>query len=108
MNIQISIPDKRITDLLHGHGGSYSPWMHKLKGKWNERAGATVVFDKNSDEEGGGTGKGVYNRLDVMRGLAILAKESPKHLCQFLEGDDDDLSFDCAWQCIIFGRLVYA
>lgn len=102
MNITVRIIDKRITELLHGHGGSVSPWMQELYGQWNHRTGATVKY---GDQR---TWIRCVGRADVERGLAIMARKCPNRWGDFMRGDDDDLAFDAAWQCILFGKLVYA
>lgn len=108
MQITIQITDKRITDLLHGHGGSYSQWLHELSGSWNKPAGAKVKFDREQDEEGSGKGHKVIRAAAVKRGLAIMAQSEPYQFSQFLEENDDDITFDTALQCIIFGKTIYA
>lgn len=107
MRVTIEIDDKRVSDLLHGHAGGYSPWMHELSGEWN-KGGAKVRFDREQDDEGAGKGKMNVGRLLVRRGLTIMAKECPNRWADFMGRNDDDLAFDCAWQCIIFGKVVYA
>lgn len=108
MKIILEIKDQRITDLLHGHGGGSSPWLHALSGKWDSAKGAKVKYDLLEGEEGDGKGRMVISSLDVMRGLAVMAKEEPYQFSQFLEENDDEITFDTALQCIIFGKCVYA
>lgn len=106
MRITLNITDKRITDLLHGHGGSYSPWLHEVSGKWNGPKGATVRYDAENGEEGSGKGKMLMTRAKVRRGMEVFSRLPS--FGDFMTENDDDLTFDCAMQCIIFGKLVYA
>lgn len=106
MKFTIDISDKRITDLLHGHGGHYSPWLHELSGKWNSKAGAKAKFDREQDDEGSNKGSLTIRSGQVKRGMAIFAMLPS--FGDFICENDDDLTFDCAMQCIIFGKLVYA
>ena len=109
MKITLNIPDKRITDLIHGHGGSVSGWLHKLTGNClRGQAGCYVQFDLEEKDEGNGDGKMRFGRKRIREGLTIMAQESPYQFGQFLSGDDDDVTFDTALQCIIFKKMVYA
>lgn len=108
MNITLEISDKRITDLLHGHGGGSSPWLHELSGKWDSKGGAKVRFDREEDNEGDGKGRARITRAKVKKGLAVMATQEPYQFSQFLEENDDEICFDTALQCIIFGKCVYA
>ena len=74
MKIALNITDKRITDLLHGHGGSYSPWLHEMSGQWNGRKGMSVRYDTERGEEGDGKGRMVITREKVRRGMEIFAR----------------------------------
>lgn len=105
--ISISVDDKRITDLLHGHGGGSSPWIQELTGTWNSKNGARVKFDREQDDEGDGKGRKTVRRAQVEKGLALFAKLAPNHFADWLTENDDEIAFDCAWQAIIFGKLVY-
>lgn len=102
MELKIRIPDKRINDLLHGHGGSASLWLHSLDGDLPDKV-ATVRFNR----ENGGCGEKIVERSDVENGLAIMCAECPYQFGEFLDDNDDDITFDTAWQFIIFGKLVY-
>ena len=108
MIIQLPIENKRITDLLHGHGGSMSPWLHEVNGEWHGAGDCCVRFDREEDEEGDGKGHKTVKEDQVKFGLALMAQNSPHQFGQFLNGNDDDVTFDTAWQYIIFGKLVYA
>ncbi len=108
MKITIEIKDSRISELLHGHGGSISPWLGSVSGSWNSGNGAQVKYDREHDAEGDLTGRKATGRDAVLRGLTKMATGSPYQFSQFLEENDDDITFDVAWQYIIFGKLVYA
>lgn len=108
MKITLNIPDQRVTDLLHGHGGGSSPWLHELVGKWTDKNGFRVKYDREQDEEGDGKGRMRIGRRKVTKGLAIMAEKEPYQFSQFLEENDDEIAFDTALQCIIFGKCVYA
>ena len=107
MRITLDISDRRITDLLHGHSGNHSPWMRGLSGKWDGKRGATVRFDREEDNEGDGKGVKTIRRPHVLQGLRIMAMTCPNRFADFLEESDDDLAFDVAWQCILFGKIIY-
>jgi hypothetical protein len=107
MKICFHIKDKRVTDLLHGHGGRYSPWLHELSGKWTDPKGFRIHYDREHDAEGAGTGRGRIGRRKVMRGLTLMALGSPTQFCEFLTENDDDVTFDTALQYIVFGKLIY-
>lgn len=108
MKITLEIKEQRITDLLHGHCGSYSPWLHSASGKWNSTKGFKVKFDREEDEEGSGNGFKTITAKDVAKGLSLMAVDLPNHWEQFMTEDDDDITFDSIMQYIIFGKLVYA
>lgn len=108
MKITLNITDTRITDLLHGHGGGSSPWLHELTGAWNKKRGFRVKYDREQDEEGSNKGRKLIGKRAVARGLAIMAAQEPYRFSQFLEENDDEICFDTALQCIIFGKCVYA
>lgn len=104
MIITLNIPDKRIHDLLHGHGGQYSPWLQELTGDVIADGFFQAVYDLETE----GVGHRNFNRDDVMKGLSLMAIESPTQFGQFLEGDDDDITFDVALQFVIFGKVVFS
>lgn len=108
MKITLEISAKRITDLLHGHGGSYSPWLHEASGKWNSPKGFKVKYDLEAGEEGDGKGRKIIRPSHVAKGLSLMATDLPNHWEQFMTEDDDDITFDSVMQYIIFGKLVYA
>lgn len=108
MFISTTLTDKRIADLLHGHQGGMSPWLHSLTGNLIQDGRIGVHFDKEDDEEGDGKGKLVITREEVQKGLTLMAQNSPNQWAQFMTENDDDITFDTAIQYIIFGKLVYA
>ena len=108
MQITLIVDDKRVSDLIHGHQGGYSPWLHELSGKWNTPHGATVKYDLEEEDEGNANGEMTFGRPDVERGLALMALDLPNHWEQFMTENDDDITFDSIMQYIIFGKLVYA
>lgn len=105
--MMLEFDEGRITDLLHGHGGSHSPWMRSLKGGWSSKRGAVVTFDKE-DESDEKPGKMRVGREEVRRGLAVFAKVYPHSFAMWLEENDDDLSFDAVWQSIVYGKEVWS
>lgn len=106
LGIMLEFKEERISDLLHGHGGSYSPWMHNLTGKWNTKRGARIRFDLE-DESATRHGKMFVGREEVRRGLAIFAVTYPHAFALWLEENDDDQTFDAVWQCIVYGKEVW-
>lgn len=107
MKLAIEISDKRISDLLHGHGGGYSPWIQELSGKWNSASGAKIKYDLESDNEGDGKGRKTIRKNDVQKGIALFVIGAPEQFADFIVENDDDICFDSAWQFIIFGKLIY-
>lgn len=107
MKITLSVNDKRVTDLLHGHGGGSSPWLHELAGKWTDGRGFRVKFDREEDDEGDGKGRMRVGRRKVQRGLSLMAQKSPYQWGQFMDENDDEITFDTALQYIVFGKLIY-
>lgn len=111
MQITIELADSRINDLLHGHGGSYSPWLHSLEGNLGKDGFFTVTYDLETDDEGDGNGDKKIWPSDVIKGLSLMAadtKEGGAHqFSEFMAENDDDITFDTALQFIIFGKLIY-
>lgn len=103
--ITIAVTDLRIADLLFGHQALYSPWLHSITGTLGD--GVHAHFDKESDEEGAGTGQQRFDYAAIQKGLASMAVTDPKHFADFMAENDDALTFDVAWQHIIFGKTIY-
>lgn len=106
MNITLSIPQQRIADLLFGHQGSVSSWLHSISG--DSLNGVHVHYDTEEDQEGVGSGRKWIDYAAIQKGLAAMALANPNSFGAFLREDDDDIDFDVAWQCIIFGKTIYA
>lgn len=104
--LSLSIDDKRVSDLLTAHAGRSSDWLHAAAGDIEQ--GFNVKFDRESEPEGAGNGLKFVGREEIIRGLQLMALEAPLSFAQWLTEDDDDNTFDCAWQFIVFGKLVYA
>ncbi len=107
MKITIDVSDERLNSLLHGHGGEDSPWLHELSGNLIKDGQFFVHFDQEDDEEGAGTGKRTITREDVQHGLALMAQYAPYQWGEFMQENDDTVTFDVALQFIIFGREIY-
>ncbi len=105
MNITVTIPDNRIADLLFGHQALYSSWLHSITGTLGD--GVHAHFDKETDEEGAGTGQQRFDYAAIQTGIASMVEKDPKHFADFMAEDDDALTFDVAWQHIIFGKTIY-
>lgn len=104
MKVVIEITDELVESLLYDHGTD--SWMHDATGDWRTK-GIVCVFDKESDDEGDGTGRTTLKRDDVERGLAVMAKESPNQFGQLLDDNADRVTADTFYQCMIFGKLIY-
>lgn len=86
-----------------------SPWLNEITNKGSKSKPLyRVKFDREEDEEGGTTGLLLVNTNKIKEGLECMASINPYQFSQWLNCDDDDVTFDVAWQCIIFGKLVYA
>jgi len=66
-----------------------------------------LVYDREEDEEGAAQGQRRLNPADFIRGLAVLAKESPYKLGEFLHDNEDGPCADCWLQCVVFGKVIY-
>lgn len=105
MNLTVTISDKRVSELLFGHTGSVSDWLHSLNGDLAD--GALAHFDKEDDDEGAGSGKVRFDYAAMAKGLSVMAETEPYQFGQFIAENDDDVTFDTAWQCIIYGKTIY-
>lgn len=108
MKVSIEISDKRIHDLIHGHGLTYSySWWDEISGNALSKKGAKVVFTRESDEEGEFGGKRLIKAHAVRNGLELMARLSSEAWADFMAENDDMETCDTAWQYIVFGKLVY-
>ena len=107
MQISVTIIDENILDLFTGHGGSYSSWLHEFEQLGMGTGRYRAVYDLEEGEEGDAGGFNTFNPDDIAKGLGIMAQESPRQFGQFLAGDADDLTFDIALQCVVFGKVIY-
>lgn len=111
MQLTITITDQRVTELLFGHLGRVSDWLHSVVGGADVNdtmSPVKVVYDLEKDAEGASNGLLDIGYSDIAQGLARMAETEAPHFGAFLEGNDDDITFDVAWQCIIFGKTIYA
>lgn len=108
MKFHLEISDVRITDLLHGHGGSYSmSWLDEISGQWIDGS-CTVRFLREDQDEGDEPkGRKRIGSATVRKAMALFAKNSPRHFGDFLEENDDDITFDVFAQYCIFGKVIY-
>ena len=107
MNISVTILDENILDLFTGHGGSYSSWLHEFEQLGMGTGRYRAVYDLEDGAEGDAGGFNTFGPDDIAKGLGIMAQESPRQFGQFLAGDADDLTFDIALQCVVFGKVIY-
>ena len=99
MNISVTISDQAVQDLFTGHGGEYaSAWLAFIEeiGEGRYRVGYGTILSKMT-----------FGPDEIAKGLGIMAQESPRQFGQFLAGDADDLTFDIALQCVVFGEVIY-
>jgi hypothetical protein len=107
MQILVTILDENILDLFTGHGGSYSSWLHEFEQLGMGTGRYRAVYDLEEGEEGDAGGFNTFGPDDIAKGLGIMAQESPRQFGQFLAGDADDLTFDIALQCVVFGEVIF-
>ena len=105
MRIHLDVDDKRVSDLLTGHAGRMSDWLESATGNTDD--GFFVRYDREADEEGTFKGARHISHAGIAEGLATMAKVAPLAFGAWLAESDDDLTFDVAWQCIIFGKVIY-
>lgn len=106
MNVTIEFKDEDVDRLLTQHAGHYSDWIHTINGTLLD--GFEIIYDKEGEPEGMGNGKMKVDMPEIAKGLAIMAREATHSFAEWCLENDDDISFDSAWQCIVFGKLVYA
>lgn len=108
MKLALEISDKRIHDLIHGHGLTYNySWWDEISGNALSAKGAKVVFTTEKDEEGEFSGKRTIKARAVRTGLELMARLAPEAWADFMAENDDMNTCDTAWQFIIFGKMVY-
>lgn len=105
MKIAVSIPDAKIDQLLD-HAARDWLNLRDATGDW-KRGTLRVKFDKAEGEEGDMKGRKTIGRQAVQKGIAAMFNEAPWALAAWLEGNDDMETCDAAYQCIIFGKLIY-
>lgn len=106
MNITIALDDKRVFDLLTSHAGRVSDWLHSVTMP-NLKDGGHAHYDTKTDKEGEGTGRKHVTYDQIGAGLAKMAVGNPYQFGQFMTENDDDATFDVAWQFILLGEEVY-
>lgn len=108
MKITIQVADQRINDLIHGHQGRDSYWLHELRGNLFKDGKFTVEYDRANDAEGSNKGRKTITPRMVHKGLSLMAASRGHAWAQFMGENDDDVTFYIAMQYIIFGKEVYA
>lgn len=111
MKFLIEVSDQRINDLLFGHMGRYSSWLQEVRfAGTDDRLRVAVTYDREDDDEGTFSGHKVLLYVDLCAGIQKFANDSEyaHQWAQFLNEDDDDITFDVAWQFIIFGKVIYS
>jgi len=105
-SIATDLTREQIERLLFGHGGSISAsWMHELTPHHAPKPiGATVTYTP----EIGARRTKTYDLAAIVTGLTLMAQKEPRAWAQFMTENDDDATFDYAWQFIIFGKEVYS
>jgi hypothetical protein len=104
MKISVTISDQAVLDLFTGHGGEYaSAWLAFIE----EIGEGRYRIEYDPEAENSFLSKMTFGPDDIAKGLGIMAQESPRQFGQFLAGDADDLTFDIALQCVIFGKVIY-
>lgn len=112
MKFLIEVSDQRINDLLFGHMGRYSPWLQEVRGEYNgpKETAIAVTYDREDDDEGTFSGNKTLLYVDICAGIQKFANDSDyaHEWSYFIKEDDDDITFDVAWQFIIFGKVIYS
>jgi len=105
MQISVTILDENILDLFTGHGGVYaSEWLKSIEELDNGLY--RVIYDEE-EQDFRFSGDMTFGPDDIAKGLGIMAEESPRQFGQVLSGHADDLTFDIALQCVVFGKVIY-
>jgi hypothetical protein len=111
--------------------GGYSPWIHKVervKGDYDPSANLVwwgqdglvkdqdgclksftikLVYDREEDAEGDGTGETTLFPRKIADGLATLSKAAPACFTRIITEEGDALDADAFMQCCVFGKIVY-
>lgn len=67
--------------------------------------GTMTLFVENDRDDGKDA---IVLDLEAMkRGLAVMAKQEPKHFGDFMQENDDATTADVFMQCCAFGKVVY-
>lgn len=65
--------------------------------------GGALHIEDNED----GKEKGVLNIIAIKKGLALMAKEQPKHFAEIVNENDDADTADVFLQLCVFGKLIF-
>lgn len=125
MDISISIPAKRIADIMTTaiESGYSTYWCAGvfIKGTWARKTTSTQwwyaspeVFDGSftievheRDENSGKITKHLLNADDVAKGFAIWARKAGSAFGEFLADNEDGPCADTWLQCIALGEVRY-
>lgn len=127
VTVALSIPLKRIADLLcAGFEGGINYWAvigarvqtpearnflfeegRVYVSELPLSPGCSVQLGVNGDTTASQPKCKPLNLETVEQGLAIMAKEYPRHFADFLGGGDDAETGDVFIQCCVFGELIF-
>lgn len=105
MKIELEFADEDVDRLLSHAAYSWID-LRNSTGDWRTD-NLEVRFGQYEDPEDELNGFVVITREAVAKGLAAMDKEAPYQFGQWLRGDDDIVTCDAAYQCIIFGKVIY-
>lgn len=107
MQITVKINEKRLDQLLSGHGGSMSTsWLREWivdRAPNGDVSKITARWLAENDTEASGE----FKLGKIHNGISRFVQDHPKHFADFMGENDDDVTFDVAAQCIVFGKIVY-
>lgn len=118
----ISIPQKRISDLLCNafEGGSnYWYWIDEFnypEGQTKESLGLKFPHIELPLVEGGSLTISdiekdmptkILDMKAIIKGLRIMSEKFPKHFANFIEENDDADTGDVFLQCCLYGDVVF-
>ena len=122
VNVTVEIDSERVGDLLctafeSGYSKYWGATIDLDKSKkpeekteyrwqWPLNGGSLFVYsgeDYPDDPELSGE----INLDTIRKGLALMAKDSPRHMSDFLDENEDAITGDVFLQYVLFGKLIY-
>lgn len=82
------------------------PW-YAAPSFWTSAFEVRVNYDDPDGEEGAGTGDKIIGPKHLEEGLQVMAEKYPRHFDDLVEGNDDAITHDVLFQCIVIGEVTY-